>query len=81
MNISLIEKSGSVAAMHEHGLPVISVSTPWQNKKNKKATWPTGVSVYRKGNLESILNSKQPPEMLNGAPVVAKALVDALLTV
>jgi hypothetical protein len=79
MNISLIEKSGSVAAMHEHGVPVISVSRAWQSTKWNNIEQPIGVFIYRKGNLDSILRSDLDFKTSNNILVVAKAFIGALL--
>jgi len=78
MNISLIEKSGSVAAMHEHGIPVISVSKPWQAIKWNKIEPPMGVFVYERRNLESILSSKLGFKISNNISAVTKTFIDAL---
>lgn len=64
--ISLIEKSGTVAAMLAHGLPVVSVSKPWRPKWNIKPAF-NGVVEYKPGNLYScFLNEKRihKPDML-----------------
>jgi hypothetical protein len=55
---ALIEKSGSVAAMREHNLPVICVARSWQLRSKVNVDWPAGVLEYNNGNLKSILNSE-----------------------
>lgn len=53
----LLEKSGSVAAMHQHGLPVICVSKPWDVRK-VKGQQLNGIVEYKPGTLTNILNTK-----------------------
>lgn len=53
--LPLIEKSGSVAAMHEHKLPVICVSKPWHPKGIKELPIPDGVIEYKTGNFYSCI--------------------------
>lgn len=55
--LPLIEKSGSVAAMHEHSLPVICISNPWNPRGVGKLPLIDGVIAYISGNLTSCLNS------------------------
>ncbi|MEI6946691.1 hypothetical protein V9K67_05770 [Paraflavisolibacter sp. H34] len=55
--ITLVGKSGAVAAMLEHGLPVICVTNPWVIRGNIKVKSPDGVQEFQKGNLEFCLNS------------------------
>lgn len=52
----LIEKSGSVAAMREHGLPVICIAQPWQPNKTKNHI-VDGISQYSLGNLNNCLTT------------------------
>ncbi|MEP7231852.1 MAG: hypothetical protein ABI691_16435 [Ginsengibacter sp.] len=47
----LIEKSGSVAAMREHGLTVLCVSREWNPRGIKKFELPAGVSKYEAGEI------------------------------
>lgn len=52
---ALLEKSGSVAAMREHGLPVFCVSNSWLPKQNRVLNFPDGVNIYKQGNLNSLI--------------------------
>ncbi len=52
----LAEKSGTVAAMHSFGLPVIGVARQWQVKVGKAIQNPLYVSEYRKGDFLDWLN-------------------------
>lgn len=56
--VSLIEKSGTVAAMLAHGLPVVSVSKPWIPRWNKISI-PDGVIEYQPGNLHACFSKKK----------------------
>ncbi|MGE5944867.1 MAG: hypothetical protein ACM31G_11070 [Flavobacteriales bacterium] len=51
----LIEKSGSVAAMHQHNLPVICLSKPWMPNKFIRSNKLKGVEEYKTGNLEACI--------------------------
>jgi hypothetical protein len=53
--LAVIEKSGSYAAMREHGLPVISVSKPWTPGGVARPAIPPGVTEYIGGNLEECI--------------------------
>ncbi|MBD1365008.1 hypothetical protein IDJ77_14400 [Mucilaginibacter sp. ZT4R22] len=60
--LAVIEKSGSYAAMREHGLHVISVSKAWTPTGVAKPAIPEGVTEYTIGNLEEcIADSKFIP--------------------
>ena len=54
--IALIEKSGSVAAMREHGLPVICVREFWKARGIAGITPPKGIAEYKLGNLRELLH-------------------------
>lgn len=53
------EKSGTVAAMLEHGLPVISVATPWTPRGAKEIKLINGVERYKIGNIDSFMMRKK----------------------
>ena len=52
---ALIEKSGSVVAMLEHGLPVLCVRGKWKTDSNPNSYNVRGVLQYRKGNLDECM--------------------------
>ncbi|OOQ57071.1 glycosyltransferase family protein [Mucilaginibacter pedocola] len=57
--LAVIGKSGSYAAMREHGLPVISVSKSWTPRGVAKPEIPHGVAEYVPGKFEEcVANSK-----------------------
>ncbi len=58
---AVIEKSGSVAAMLNHGLQVISLSKSWTPKGALKLPPPQGVVIYHEGNFEHCVNSREKP--------------------
>ncbi|MDN3688871.1 glycosyltransferase family 4 protein [Cyclobacterium jeungdonense] len=53
---ALLEKSGSLAAMLEHGLPVISVSKKWIPERNLSYRIPKGVFLFSDGNFSKCIN-------------------------
>lgn len=57
--VALTEKSGTVAAMCEHQLPVISVSNSFQPKNAKDLAVPAGIMAYSVGNLAALLNNRR----------------------
>ncbi|GAB3333788.1 hypothetical protein GCM10027299_41630 [Larkinella ripae] len=56
--VALSGKSGSIAAMHAHGLPVLCVSKPWHPRKVKIPESLPGVLEYTIGNFEVCINNK-----------------------
>jgi hypothetical protein len=77
--IALIEKSGSVAAMHEHGLPVICVPCPWQPKNFNNLILTAGIISYQKGNLESIFTGRFDPPIMNSLSAITHQFIGTLL--
>lgn len=78
-NLSLIEKSGTVAAMREHGLPVICVADRWQVTDVGGLSTLAGVSEYRLGNLEALfLNHKHKLSIENTLEIVSKKFINDL---
>jgi len=53
--LAVIAKSGSYAAMREHGLPVLSVAKPWTPIGVSAPEIPEGVIAYQKGNFEDCI--------------------------
>ncbi len=53
--ILLIEKSGTAAAMIEHGLPVLCVSHQWTPIEAQEITFIEGVASYSKGMFETFI--------------------------
>lgn len=76
----LIEKSGSVATMLEHGLPVLCISKPWQVGGMVDYTIPCGVFEYGPGVLENLLDKKSATTTCNTLSDVSITFVDSLKT-
>ena len=55
---SLVEKSGAVAAMREHGLQILCVSRPWQARSIGNLKTLPGVVEYKEGVIEDFINHK-----------------------
>jgi hypothetical protein len=53
--VALVEKSGTAAAMREHGLPVVCLSRAWHPRPSFSNELISGISEYRTGQLEAIL--------------------------
>lgn len=76
---ALLEKSGSVAAMREHNLPVLCVSSPWHPKQSRILNLPNGIGVYKQGNLNSLFieNSSNLPG--NNISLISTRFINSLL--
>lgn len=53
--VALLQKSGSVAAMLEHGLPVICIRESWKSKGYQQTDVSPGIIEYKKGEFEQYL--------------------------
>ena len=78
--VAVIEKSGSVAAMHEHGLAVLNVSAKWEPKQFELEGPPAGILVYKKGNLSELLSGNISLPRINGVATVANRFINLLQT-
>ncbi|RYZ30139.1 MAG: glycosyltransferase family 1 protein [Chitinophagaceae bacterium] len=74
----LIEKSGSVATMLEHGLPVLCLSKPWTVAGFVDYKIPSGVFEYRPGILESLLDKKPTVSTCNMLSDVSTTFIESL---
>ncbi|MBC7888330.1 MAG: hypothetical protein H7Z13_10620 [Ferruginibacter sp.] len=70
-----VEKSGSVAAMVEHGLKVICVAAPWQPRNLPRLEKVPGVMEYEEGKLQSLFNSTKEAASFSKVAEVSKNLV------
>lgn len=52
---ALVEKSGTVAAMLEHGLPVLCIAKPWKPAGTTKSFSIRGITEYKSGVLPNYL--------------------------
>jgi hypothetical protein len=71
--LALIEKSGSVAAMLEHSLPVINVAASWVPRGCPQETPPEGIYEYKPLGLAEIIRAHED-EVVAGASVQSVAL-------
>ena len=76
----LIEKSGSVAAMREHGLPVICAARPWQIKQPVNFQPPQGIMEYREGNLEALLKETKKNIQQKNLAAVSELFMKTILS-
>ena len=79
--LAVIEKSGSYAAMREHGLPVISVAKHWTPRGGDKPAIPLGVIVYQPGNFEFCIANSNRINYPNNVFEVSDKFVQSLLRV
>jgi len=77
--ISLVEKSGSVAAMREHGIHLLCVSRAWSPKGMQLGMNPYGIHEYKEGGLEDFLSGNPDFSYLPTAHSVAKQFVINLI--
>ena len=74
--VALTEKSGTAAAMLEHGLPVLCVGRPWHPKGIDFLETPRGILVYKQGNFRHIL-AQTKVYLYNNVSTIAEQLVKA----
>jgi hypothetical protein len=58
--VYLIEKSGTVAAMREHQLPILCISRSWHARNSIKPQLPAGIKEYLPGNFEFLKKENTP---------------------
>jgi len=76
---AMTDKSGTVAAMREHGLPVICVSHPYHPKHIENLSLPLGVSEFKKGNFEECFNNRKIFRSDSSPNKIAKKLLESLI--
>jgi len=67
--IALVEKSGSVAAMRDHGIHLLCASREWNPRGIDLEPNPFSIKVYKPGNLASFFESK--PDFTNRPTLVS----------
>jgi hypothetical protein len=77
--VDVIGKSGTAAAMLEHGLPVLCVAHPWFPVGIAPTLPPSRVSVYKEGNFKTYLIEKAPVLSTNPSAEIARKLIKSLL--
>ncbi|NML64664.1 glycosyltransferase [Hymenobacter sp. RP-2-7] len=55
--IHLVGKSGTAAAMKEHGLPIICVSRPWNPRDTKELELPANIYAYSEGEFDKYIDN------------------------
>jgi hypothetical protein len=76
----ITDKSGSFAAMREHGLPIISVSRLWHARRIEKIVIPDGIFYYQKGNFKDFYSSMGSVSSINiNVNTVSQRLSNLLL--
>ncbi|QDK78674.1 glycosyltransferase family 4 protein [Spirosoma sp. KCTC 42546] len=78
--IDLIGKSGSAAAMSEHGLPIICISRTWYPRNVPSLNRPEGIFEYGPGTLEKIVSTKLPASNYTNLNIVANQFLKNLLS-
>lgn len=56
--VMLSGKSGAIAAMHAHGLPVICITAPWHPRHSHPLLSKPGVTTYSVGYLEEVIDNQ-----------------------
>ena len=74
----LCEKSGTVAAMLEHQLPVLCVARSWQVKRMKKINMLDSIQLYKVGSLENILTNINTVNPSNTVSQIALQFLEPL---
>ncbi len=77
----LVEKSGSVAAMHEHGLPILCVSRDWEVQQEFKLKVLPNIIMYEEGKLNQFLSLSRHAVISNRSEVIAKQFLETLLPI
>jgi len=77
--VDVIGKSGTAAAMLEHGLPVLCVAHPWFPIGIAPAQPPSRVRVYKEGNFETYLLGRVPVLSANASAEIATKLLTSLM--
>jgi hypothetical protein len=72
--ISLVEKSGSIAAMREHGLPILCVSLPWKIPAKGSFTPTSGIFEFRDDVLKELLSARKKYAAISNVYSVATRL-------
>jgi hypothetical protein len=75
----LAEKSGTVAAMKEHGLPILCVSRSWGVKGYSDDFTPLGLELFKGGKLSNYLVSKNGSAVINSISRTSNQFLDSLL--
>jgi hypothetical protein len=78
--ISLVEKSGSIAAMREHGLPILCVSYPWKIPAKTSFAPTSGIFEFQDGVLKELLSVRKKFVAISNVDSVATRLDNCFST-
>lgn len=78
---ALLEKSGSVAAMLEHGLTVINVSRNWEPVMKGNYIPSDGIVVFNSGSSFNILEIDKPKISSNNVETISQQFINELTTI
>jgi hypothetical protein len=76
--IQMADKSGTVAAMLDHGLPVICVSKLWQVRGIPLFEQPKGIYTLTHDCLRTCLTHQKQPAKINTVSESARLLIESL---
>ena len=75
---SLIEKSGSVAAMREHGLNILCVSRAWNPRSIASVQLPDGIVQYKPGQIEKFIKDNFKSRRSNNITDITNQFINSL---
>jgi hypothetical protein len=78
--LAMIDKSGTVAAMLAHKLPVICVAQPWKPRRVTLSPPPKGTFELQKGCIENCLEMTRDKIFSHGVSNITRTLIKTLLT-
>jgi hypothetical protein len=74
----LTEKSGTVAAMREHGLPILCVSKLWNVVGFLEHYTPIGIQVFKEEDIYNYLLTKKTKVVTSSISCISKQFLDSL---
>jgi hypothetical protein len=77
----MIDKSGSAAAMLDHGLPIVCVAKSWKARGIQEFEPPEGIFKLKPGCLQACLSYQPTSRKEFSVGEVAKSLVNSLATI
>jgi hypothetical protein len=75
----LAEKSGTVAAMKEHGLPILCVSRAWNVKGFQFDYSAIGIQLFEEEDLANYITNKSESKVVNSLSEISNQFLDSLL--
>ncbi|GAT63251.1 glycosyltransferase [Paludibacter jiangxiensis] len=77
--ILLAEKSGTIAAMREHSLPVLCVSRSWDIQKFPKDRLPVGINIFHPGMINDTILEQRNTVIANSLQKVCTDFLNTLI--